>query len=91
MSKREESAVREWFESPKDFHIMRDGGFHDSIILAGLWGAKLENPETRKNWTRTWDEGMNDTVMWASRNETESDQSFLKRFLGFNIIINVYS
>jgi hypothetical protein len=58
---------------------MRDGVFHDTIILAGMWGTKLKNPETRRNWTRTWEEGMNDTVMWASRTEKEADQEFLKR------------
>ena len=36
---REKAAVDEWTEKDEQFHIMRDGPFHTSTILAGLWGA----------------------------------------------------
>lgn len=39
ISWREAAAVREWVESGKRFHTIRDGGSHTELILAGLWGA----------------------------------------------------
>jgi len=37
---REKAAVDEWMRKAfKQFHIMRDGPFHITTILAGLWGA----------------------------------------------------
>ena len=39
LSEREEASVRAWLASGKQFHVMRDGPFHRSTILAGLWGA----------------------------------------------------
>lgn len=40
LSIREVCAVNEWLESPYDFHIMRDHPFHQTEILAGMWGAR---------------------------------------------------
>lgn len=37
---REETAVDEWLESKKGFHIMRDNHQHATPILGGMWGAK---------------------------------------------------
>ena len=39
LSEREEAAVLAWLRSGEQFHVMRDGPFHTSQILAGLWGA----------------------------------------------------
>ena len=36
---RERAAVADWEERGKQFHIMRDGPFHITTILAGLWGG----------------------------------------------------
>merc|ERR1711963_468107 len=36
---RERDAVNEWENKGKQFHVMRDGPFHHTPILAGLWGA----------------------------------------------------
>ena len=36
---REKAAVDEWIKKQRQFHIMRDGPFHITTILAGLWGA----------------------------------------------------
>lgn len=38
-SEREESAVVEWVNSGKSFHIMRDAVVHVPLILAGMWGG----------------------------------------------------
>lgn len=37
---REASAVKEWVESPYQFHIMRDHPAHSIKILGGMWGVK---------------------------------------------------
>jgi hypothetical protein len=37
---REKSAVDEWIESDKGFHIMRDHPAHGFHVLGGMWGAK---------------------------------------------------
>ena len=40
LSFREKSAVDEWLESNKDFHIMRDHPYHTTEILGGMWGCR---------------------------------------------------
>jgi len=40
ISLREIEAVKEWLNSDKDLHIMRDHPFHNAKILGGMWGAK---------------------------------------------------
>lgn len=37
---REYNAVKEWLESDKLFHVMRDHPAHATEILGGMWGAK---------------------------------------------------
>ena len=37
---REKNAVDEWLNSDKDFHIMRDHPYHNSLILGGMWGVR---------------------------------------------------
>ena len=37
---RERIAVDAWLQSGKGFHIIRDHPFHDTPILAGLWGRR---------------------------------------------------
>ena len=40
-SDREQEAVRDWLNSNKKFHIMRDHPDHGTEILGGTWGCKL--------------------------------------------------
>ena len=40
VSQREVSAVQEWLDGDKDFHIMRDANGHDFHILGGMWGTR---------------------------------------------------
>ena len=40
LSERERSAVYDWLNSNKDFHIMRDHPFHTAIIMGGMWGCR---------------------------------------------------
>lgn len=37
---REKSAVDEWLNSDKNFHIMRDHPWHNIQILGGMWGCR---------------------------------------------------
>ena len=37
---REKNAVDEWLTSDKDFHIMRDHPYHNTLILGGMWGVR---------------------------------------------------
>ena len=39
-SDREVYAIKEWLESDKDFHIMRDHPYHTVPILGGMWGFR---------------------------------------------------
>lgn len=39
LNPREASAVQEWVESGKEFHIMRDHPQHGAKICGGMWGA----------------------------------------------------
>lgn len=40
MTLRESIAVKEWLESNKTLHIMRDHPHHNYVILGGMWGMK---------------------------------------------------
>ena len=40
LCKREVAAVDEWLASDKDFHIMRDHPYHNTLILGGMWGVR---------------------------------------------------
>ena len=39
-SPREIYAIKEWLNSEKDFHIMRDHPYHTVPILGGMWGCR---------------------------------------------------
>lgn len=40
LNTRERSAVEEWLQSDKDFHIMRDHSAHNKRIMGGMWGSR---------------------------------------------------
>lgn len=40
LSRREAVAVKEWLDSGKLFHVMRDHPAHATEILGGMWGAR---------------------------------------------------
>ena len=39
LTERESAAVSAWLGSGKQWNVMRDGPFHRTTILAGLWGG----------------------------------------------------
>lgn len=65
---REVMAVREWLDSGKTFHIMRDHPHHDFLILAGMFGS-------RKIADFSWKENLDKLVQTEPR---YYDQNFLK-------------
>ena len=42
LSKREYEAVREWYQSGRCLHIMRDHPFHSEPIMGGMWGVRTK-------------------------------------------------
>jgi hypothetical protein len=70
---RELSAINEWLESDKDFHIMRDHPYHNVPILGGMWGV-------RNGLLR----GINITdkiSQWAKFGRKGVDQDFLDKII----------
>jgi hypothetical protein len=49
LSLREAAAVKEWEDSGKEFHIMRDNPQHNAFICGGMWGATSEFIEKIKD------------------------------------------
>jgi hypothetical protein len=86
---READAVREWEESGKPFHIMRDNKWHNVVpICGGMWGA---TGEFRPNYRKLLDD-------WMSKNQHRVfghprgkyffiDQSFLQETI-WPLIVN---
>jgi hypothetical protein len=68
LSFREKSAVDEWLESNKDFHIMRDHPYHTTEILGGMWGCRNGVLSNIKNIINEYNKG----------NFWQVDQNFLK-------------
>jgi len=70
---REQLAVKEWLDSGKLFHIMRDHPHHNFEILAGMFGTR-KIPEIQ-NWTIVINE-------YNQNNENRMyDQDFLRIFI----------
>ena len=42
LSRREYEAVREWYQSDRCLHIMRDHPYHSETIMAGMWGCRVK-------------------------------------------------
>jgi len=79
LNDREKSAVDEWLESDKGFHIMRDHPGHGTEILGGMWGVKggvLPNIKEQINNYRKGE-------FW------QVDQNFLKQMIYPKIKDNV--
>ena len=73
--RREVDAVHQWLQSNYTFHLMRDHTFHGSIILAGMWGAKLHQ-------RRDLIEGLMRALVLAGQDQSGSqDQASLDRIV----------
>jgi hypothetical protein len=78
-SDREVSAIKEWLDSDKDFHIMRDHPYHKVPILGGMWGCR--NGLMRKI------ELIKMIDSWANFQRKGVDQDFLGRCV-YPLVIN---
>jgi hypothetical protein len=75
---REQLAVKEWLQSNKIFHIMRDHPHHDFVILGGMFGTR-KIPEI-PSWKTIMDKYIqNDVRMY--------DQDFLHDSI-YPVIVN---
>lgn len=88
---REAAAVKEWEESGKEFHIMRDNPMHNVYICGGMWGATSEFINKYKNLYDKEREDFLKTVsfsrMYGSRGKYfNTDQPFLWKYVWPRII-----
>lgn len=71
ITEREITAVNEWLESDKDYHIMRDHPYHAVPILSGMWGCKKGSLNNIDDFLNDWSTYKNKGVYAAD------DQDFL--------------
>lgn len=77
LSLREKIAVDEWLKSDKNFHIMRDHPYHNTLILGGMWGSRSGILKNIKNLIFEFNQG----------NFYQVDQNFLKEKI-YPLVIN---
>ena len=80
LSHRKADAVKEWLDSNKMFHVMRDHPGHHITVLAGMWGIKLNQNSVREAWKTSWDKAMNEPLMKANATYG-ADQRFLRKYV----------
>ncbi|MDD5649096.1 MAG: hypothetical protein PHF86_01575 [Candidatus Nanoarchaeia archaeon] len=91
LSIKEAAAVKEWIESGKEFHIMRDHPQHGAYICGGMWGA---TSEFIKKIAPIYDEELKKFISGLTFQELfkprgkyfNTDQPFLWRFIWPKII-----
>ena len=81
LTEREAAAVREWLESDRSLHAMRDHPFHTVPIMGGGWGAKLDTQTRRDNWRLTWDNMLTDARLYSGSDKKGPDQDLLHRYV----------
>ena len=87
---READAVREWIESDKGFHMMRDHYMYDFQIMGGLWGAvpsklKINYASEIQKWLKvnSYRAFLNKHGKWWNL-----DQRFLQEIIWSKVINN---
>ena len=93
LSIRDAAAVKEWEESGKEFHIMRDHQCHIQNIMGGMWGATstLIN-KVKDNYDTMVEEYFKNITfkeMWYDPERKKyfnADQAFLRRYIWPHII-----
>ena len=81
ISEREVAAVEEWLESDKVVHSMRDHPAHFTEMLGAGWGARIDQPNIRHKWVRSWEKIFKDKINYAGRSEKGPDQTILQRYV----------
>jgi len=77
---REAAAVKEWLDSDKAFHFMRDHPAHSIEVLGSGWGVRMSQLE-RSFIDAGFMTAVKDPIFWAPRGAYGPDQGFLKRYL----------
>ena len=75
ISEREVTAVNEWLETDKDFHIMRDHPYHPWPILTGMWGCRNNKIPNIDDLLLKWEKHTKKGIYQAE------DQDFLGQFI----------
>jgi protein O-GlcNAc transferase len=83
LSGRESSFVKEWEESLKGLHVIRDHPYHSRLIMGGMWGARSDKLRDIKIWIKSF----------SPEDRYDSDQEFLvknvyHRFLPQDLIVH---
>ena len=81
LSRREVAAVREWQESGRPVHSMRDHPAHNTALLGAAWGARLTESNIRHKWRKSWGRMLEDPLCWAGRQAKGPDQELLSRYV----------
>lgn len=72
---REVLAVKEWIESGKTLHIMRDHPQHYPKILGGMFGIKTDGLPKDKDWIKSIED------FYTNNGEETDDQTFLELYV----------
>jgi hypothetical protein len=98
LNEREQAAVKEWLDSDKDIHCMRDHIEHNVPILGGMWGCKngfLKNIKDKINEWQKYDYKGSDqdflrTKVWDKyKDKFIVHDRFDKGFITEEIVLNV--
>ena len=77
---RELEAMREFLDSTKEFHFMRDHPHHNEDILAGMWGVKL-TPAVRQKMDQSFEKMFDSNIFYEDPTIRGSDQELLKKYI----------
>ena len=77
---RELEAVRQFLNSTKDFHFMRDHPHHKEDILGGMWGVKL-TPAVRQKMDQSFEKMFDSNIFYKDPTIRGSDQELLKKYI----------
>ena len=83
ISQREVDAVTEWLVSGRPVHVMRDHPGHDTPMLGGMWGTRLDEASNslRLKWAKSWIQILMDQQTFAGRSRRGDDQDILARYI----------
>lgn len=90
ITEREVTALNEWLESDKDFHIMRDHPYHQVPILGGMWGCrnglmrKINLSEKINQWGKYERKGIDQDFLGQVIYPLVKDNSFEHSEFGLN-------
>ena len=90
LSDREQGAVQDWLHSNKSVHVMRDHINHDFPMVGCCWGTRLFDQNIRLKWKISWNNAINDTIMYSHHDSWGPDQIFLERCLTTSVEFFVY-